>query len=169
MTKKKSTTASKSTAGKATARKTTARKSTAREGAPKATSVVLQAAALEQISNAVMFVDLDLKITFMNDATRQLLQKQAENFRMTWPSFDPNGMMGFCIDGFHKSPEHQRRILADPSRLPHKAQIQVGEMTFSLNISANLDAKGRHIGAMLEWADVTELKDRNGTLDAISA
>ena len=168
MTKKKSTTARKSTAGKATARKTTARKSTAREGAPKATSVVLQAAALEQISNAVMFVDLDLKITFMNEATRQLLQKQAENFRMTWPSFDPNGMMGFCIDGFHKSPEHQRRILADPSRLPHKAQIQVGEMTFSLNISANLDAKGRHIGAMLEWADVTELKDRNGTLDAIS-
>ena len=147
---------------------TIARKTTAREGASKATSVALQAAALEQISNAVMFIDLNLKITFMNEATRQLLHKQAENFRKTWPSFDPNGMMGFCIDGFHKNPEHQRRILADPSRLPHKAQIQVGELTFSLSISANRDAKGRHIGAMLEWADVTELKDRNGTLDAIS-
>ena len=163
MTRKNSTAARKSTA-----RKSTAGKSTTRDRAPKAMSAVLQAAALEQISNAVMFVDLNLKITFMNEATRQLLHKQAENFRKTWPSFDPNGMMGFCIDGFHKSPEHQRRILSDPSRLPHKAQIQVGELTFSLSISANLDAKGRHIGAMLEWADVTELKDRNGTLDAIS-
>jgi len=141
---------------------------TTRASATNATSAALQAKALENVSNAVMFVDRDLKITFMNEATRQLLNKQAETFRKVWPSFDPGNMKGFCIDAFHANPEHQRRILADPSRLPHRAQIQVGELTFSLNISANIDSKGRHVGAMLEWADVTDLNDRNGKIDAIS-
>ena len=129
----------------------------------------LQVKALEQISNAVMFIDLDLKITYMNEATRQLMRTQAESFRKVWPTFDHTKMIGYCIDGFHTNPEHQRRLLADPSRLPHRAQIQVGEFTFALNISANLDSKGRHVGAMLEWGDVTELNDRNGKMAAISA
>ena len=136
---------------------------------PKPIASELQVKALEKISNAVMFIDLDLKITYMNEATRQLMSTQAESFRKVWPTFDHTKMIGYCIDGFHKNPEHQRRMLSDLSRLPHRAQIQVGEFTFALNISANLDSKGRHVGAMLEWGDVTELNDRNGKIAAISA
>ncbi|HLW22970.1 MAG TPA: methyl-accepting chemotaxis protein [Steroidobacteraceae bacterium] len=113
--------------------------------------------ALNRVSSAVMFVDKDLKVTYMNDGTRQLFASNLEHFRKLWPSFDPDNILGVCIDMFHKDPSHQRRMLADASRLPHRAQIQVGPLTISLSISANMDSKGRYVGAMLEWADITVL------------
>ena len=127
----------------------------------------LVVSALERVSSAVMFVDRDFKVTYANETTRQLLAKNVEHFRNLWPGFDPNNMMGVCIDVFHKDPSHQRRMLADASRLPHRAQIQVGPLTFDLNIHANLDAQGRYVGNMLEWGDVTAHREQMATIAAI--
>ena len=121
----------------------------------KSTMPLLVASALHRVSSAVMFVDRDLKVTYMNDGSRKLFADNLEHFHKLWPTLDPDKMHGVCIDMFHKDPSHQRRMLADPSRLPHKAQIQVGPMTIALYIYANVDAKGRYVGCMLEWADVT--------------
>ena len=123
---------------------------------------------LDRVSAAVMFVDRDLRITYANESTRQLFSKNADLFRTIWPQFDPNKMLGACIDMFHKNPTHQRAILADPSRLPHKAHIQVGPLTFALNITANYGVGGRYVGAMLEWSDVTELREQKATIAAIA-
>ena len=41
-------------------------------------------------------------------------------------------MIGHSIDIFHKAPEHQRRILADPRNLPRTATINVGPELFEL-------------------------------------
>ena len=128
----------------------------------------LLVAALEKMSSAVMFVDRDFKVVYVNQTTRELLEKNAEHFRKLWPGFDASRIMGTCIDTFHKNPSHQRRLLADPARLPHRAQIQVGPLTFELKISANLDAKGAYVGAMLEWGDVTAFRESAATIAAIS-
>ena len=37
-----------------------------------------------------------------------------------------NQMIGHSIDVFHKAPEYQRRLLADPRNLPRTATINVG-------------------------------------------
>ena len=51
--------------------------------------------------------------------------------RSTTPSaFRPEQLIGSCIDIFHKKPEYQRRILADPTRMPHQADIHVGRLIF---------------------------------------
>src|SRR6266700_1095693 len=143
------------------------KKSTSTAVTPQATLTPLLVSALERVSSAVMFVDRDLKVTYTNETTRQLLAKNAEHFRKLWPGFDPKNMLGVCIDVFHKDPSHQRRMLADASRLPHEAQIQVGPLTFKLNIHANLDAEGRYIGTMLEWGDVTDYREQVATIAAI--
>lgn len=65
-------------------------------------------------------------------------------------------MVGQSIDIFHKHPEHQRRLLADPSRLPHRALIQLGEHRLDLNIAAVRTPEGAISGLMLTWAVVTE-------------
>ncbi|HLZ96821.1 MAG TPA: methyl-accepting chemotaxis protein [Steroidobacteraceae bacterium] len=134
---------------------------------PESLLAPLMASALERISSAVMFVDRDLKITYTNETTRQLLAKNAEHFRKLWPGFDPKNMLGVCIDVFHQDPSHQRRMLADASRLPHQAEIQVGPLTFKLSIHANLDAEGRYVGTMLEWADITDSREQTATIAAI--
>ena len=65
-------------------------------------------------------------------------------------------VLGSCIDIFHKDPSHQRRILADPANLPHKAKIPLGEHTLQLDVSAIVDDTGYYLGPMLAWSVITE-------------
>jgi methyl-accepting chemotaxis protein len=127
----------------------------------------LLVSALDRVSTAVMFVDRDLNVTYVNETSRQMFNKHAEHFRNLWAGFDPDKMLGVCIDVFHKNPSHQRKLLADGSQLPRRAQIQVGPFTFQLSISANFGANHEFVGAMLEWADITELREQTATVGAI--
>ncbi|TQV86714.1 PAS domain-containing protein [Aliikangiella coralliicola] len=106
---------------------------------------------------AVMMVDRDLKITFCNDATYELLKSLESAMVSIWPGFQPTEeyMLGKCIDDFHKNPAHQRKILSDPANLPFKTNISIGENTIELNVCAIINVEGQHVGASLEWADVT--------------
>lgn len=130
-------------------------------------TAALRTGALERVSSAVMFTDRELTITYVNETSKQMLVKYAEHFRKLWPTFDPQRIVGSCIDMFHKNPAHQRRLLADPANLPNRANIQVGPVTFSLQINANRDARGDYIGAMLEWTDVTANREQVARLTAI--
>jgi methyl-accepting chemotaxis protein len=65
-------------------------------------------------------------------------------------------VLGQCIDIFHKHPQHQRRMLADPSNLPHRALIKLGEETLEPNVSAVNDADGNYLSHMLTWNLVTQ-------------
>jgi methyl-accepting chemotaxis protein len=111
--------------------------------------------AIEGSAMAVMMVDRDLVITYANPATQELIRKNVAAFRNAYPHFDPSKLIGTCIDIFHKSPEHQRRLLSDPRNLPHRADIRVAELWFEINVSAMRDRDGTYIGCALEWKDVT--------------
>ncbi|MCK0207884.1 methyl-accepting chemotaxis protein [Starkeya koreensis] len=65
-------------------------------------------------------------------------------------------LIGSSIDIFHKNPEFQRRMLADPSNLPHNARIKVGPETLDLKVSALTGPDGSYDGPMLTWALVTD-------------
>ena len=65
-------------------------------------------------------------------------------------------LLGQCLDIFHKHPEHQRNLLADPANLPHSANINLGEHILNLSVAAIKDNNGKYIGPMLTWNVVTE-------------
>ena len=111
---------------------------------------------IEKSAAAFMMIDRDLTITYLNEATMALFNTHVATFRSLWPSFDPTKVIGVCIDGFHKDPSFQRRLLADPNNLPHQADIKVGPLKIQLNITANFDLCGEYTGNTLEWQDVTE-------------
>ncbi len=75
----------------------------------------------DKVSSALMAIDRDFVVTYVNQPTRDLLKKNQEAFRAQWPSFDADKIVGTCIDAFHKDPSHQRKMLADPSSLPVSA------------------------------------------------
>jgi methyl-accepting chemotaxis protein len=114
--------------------------------------------AVDGSGTAIMMVNRDLEITYANEATAELLRKNVDVFRSVFPGFDPEAMIGTCIDRFHKDPSHQRRILDDPRNLPYQTDISVGELTFALNITAMMDLEGAYLGNNLEWSDVTEAR-----------
>jgi methyl-accepting chemotaxis protein len=124
-------------------------------------------AVVQGVTSAVMLVDKDLKITYLNDASKQLFATHLDEFRKIWPGFDPGAMIGTCIDTFHKNPAHQRRLLANPANMPFNTDIPVGPLKISLNVNATMNARGEADGFVLEWADVTQIRTQTSQLAAI--
>jgi methyl-accepting chemotaxis protein len=106
---------------------------------------------IENAPTSMMFADRDLNIRYMNPASEKLL-KRVEAYLPC----KADEMLGRSIDIFHKKPEHQRRILADPKNLPHRAMIRIGPEHADLLVSALLDDRGNYLGPMLTWDIVTE-------------
>ncbi|MEM9422902.1 MAG: PAS domain S-box protein, partial [Pseudomonadota bacterium] len=123
--------------------------------------------AFENSSAAMMSVDRDFVVTDVNEATKELLARSAHVFAEIWPDFDPEKIVGTCIDMFHKNPDHQRKMLADPANLPFRTDITIGDFKFALNVGGIFDPTGEYVGNILEWDDVTEARMNAGVLDAL--
>jgi methyl-accepting chemotaxis protein len=126
-------------------------------------------AAVAAASTAIMMVDRNLVITYVNEATMRLLTRRELEIRKVFSRFEASKIVGTCIDDFHKRPEHQRKLLGDPANLPHQADIKVGELTFLIKVSAMLDAAGKYVGSALEWDDVTEQRDAQQQIQKLLA
>ncbi len=129
---------------------------------------LFKSSAFSGSSVAMMMVDRDFMVTYVNESTKQLLAANADAFREVWPTFNADQIVGSCIDMFHKNPAHQRQLLSDPSRLPYQTEITVGDLKFALNVSGVFDADRNYVGNVLEWADVTADRLNTGMLNALS-
>lgn len=99
----------------------------------------------------IMVADRDLVIRYMNPASLETLRKIEHLLPCR-----PDQIIGMCIDRFHKKPEVQRRLLADPKNLPHRAQFQLGTEIMSLQANAIVDSQGNYLGPMVTWEIITE-------------
>jgi len=115
--------------------------------------------AVDSAQTNLMMCDADLNITYVNNAVVEMMRNRVDALRSIWPSMDPDNLVGQCIDQFHKNPAHQRGLLADPSRLPAEAQIELAGIIFKVNASYIEGPDGEYMGNMVEWQDLTEIKD----------
>jgi methyl-accepting chemotaxis protein len=105
---------------------------------------------VENSPSNIMFADRDLKITYVNPASTKTLQTIEKLLPVK-----ADQIIGQSIDIFHKQPEHQRRLLADPNNLPVRTNIVVGPETLDLLVSAIYDREKKHMGAMVSWEVIT--------------
>ncbi|MHB1138025.1 MAG: methyl-accepting chemotaxis protein [Microthrixaceae bacterium] len=130
-----------------------------------ATTLALTAARMKaMVDNAptnIMFADRDLALQYMNPRSLATLRDLDQYLPVRADDMD-----GTIIDVFHQHPEHQRRMLSDPSHLPHRAVIGVGPEKLELIVSACMGDDGTYLGAMASWDVVTE---RLQILEAIEA
>ena len=109
---------------------------------------------MRQLPLNVMLVDKDLKLTYMNDSSRDTLRTLEHSLPV-----GVDNMIGTCIDVFHKDPSVQRRILGDPKRyLPHKAEFVIGGQDVELQADGVYDKNGEFLGCMASWSVITEKK-----------
>ncbi|HJL15087.1 MAG TPA: methyl-accepting chemotaxis protein [Sandaracinaceae bacterium LLY-WYZ-13_1] len=109
------------------------------------------AAMIESVPLNVMFADTDLVIRYMNPTSLRTLREIEDSLPI--PADD---VVGSSIDVFHEHPPHQRRLLADPSNLPHEASIRVGPHALHLLVSVVPSATGEVLGFMVTWEVITE-------------
>ncbi|MGY3572383.1 aerotaxis transducer Aer2 [Vibrio paucivorans] len=113
--------------------------------------------ALNGAQTALMMIDRDFKITYVNQKSIDLLRTHETLFQSVWPGFkaDEECLMGYCIDGFHANPAHQRQLLSTPNNLPYTTVIDVKGVKIELNVGAIIDNNGDYVGNTLEWDDIT--------------
>lgn len=106
---------------------------------------------LEDSVVRVILADREFNIIYMNRASRETLR----SIEHLLPC-KVDEIVGRSIDIFHRNPEHQRRMLANPANLPHRAKIRLGEEVMDLNVVALRDADGNYSGTMVNWELITE-------------
>ena len=126
-------------------------------------------AAIDGSRTAIMNVDTDLVITYVNQATRLLIRENIAQFESAFPAVDFSDLTGLCIDVFHTNASHQRKMLANPSNLPISTDIRVGELVFQINVTATYDGYGAYIGCNLAWDNVTSQRDAQRQIQSLIA
>lgn len=107
---------------------------------------------LDEMPINVMLADKDsMEITYINKTSIETLKP----LRNLLP-VPPEELKGTCIDVFHKNPAHQRDLLADPSNLPHRAIISLGEEKLDLQVTAIMDDNGDYLAPMVSWSVVSQ-------------
>lgn len=94
---------------------------------------------------------LDLVIRYMNPASLRTLKKVEHLLPCR-----ADEVVGKSIDIFHKNPEHQRKMLADPRNLPHRAKIRLAEETLDLLVSPIYDSARNYLGPMVTWELISD-------------
>ncbi|WP_050791905.1 putative bifunctional diguanylate cyclase/phosphodiesterase, partial [Burkholderia ubonensis] len=106
---------------------------------------------IDDMPVAVMTADPEtFRINYLNATSLNLLRSIEHLLPVR-----ADDALGAPIDFFHPHPQHQRRLLADPANLPHRARVRLGPEVLDLQVSAVRDAEGRYIGPMLSWSIVT--------------
>jgi hemoglobin-like flavoprotein len=119
--------------------------------APAGPSFDMLASLIDQSPNPTIFCDLDFIIRYANPAALRTLK--------TLEAYLPikvDQMVGGSFDVFHKNPERQRRMMADPRNLPHTARIKVGPETLELKVYAVFDSAHQYQGPAVWWEIITE-------------
>jgi methyl-accepting chemotaxis protein len=118
---------------------------------------------IEQMPIGVLVADPrdDFRISYANAQSFDLVKRVEGDTGLR-----SDQLVGQSIDLFHQGAGRVRDMLADPSRLPHKARVRIGRETFELNVTALRDAAGAYTGAMLGWQRVTEQARLADTFEA---
>ena len=81
--------------------------------------------ALDGSSNNVMLADPDGNIIYCNRAVIEMLRNAEVDIRKQLPEFRADAVLGSNFDRYHRSPAHQRGVLAG-LKSTHRAEILLG-------------------------------------------
>ncbi|WP_164870854.1 methyl-accepting chemotaxis protein [Mesobaculum littorinae] len=126
-----------------------------------------QASAFANSSTAMLMADLDGMIVNQNKVSEAYFSDNMDEVRSALPAFPDGSLIGRNIDIFHKDPQRIHAILRDRSKLPHQADVRLGNLNVSLSISPIVDESGAHVGNVLVWDDVSEIRTTQGIINAI--
>lgn len=111
--------------------------------------------ALDACDTSVMIADEQLNIIYMNRAVDSMLRNRNKEIKQHLPNFNPDQLMGTCVDDFHANPGHQRKMLAN-LKSPYRTDLKLSGLTFGLIATPIFDAAGSRLGTVVEWIDKTE-------------
>ena len=107
---------------------------------------------LAQMNVGVMMADPrdEYRITYVNPEMVRIMEAVE-----AWLPVKPGALVGQSVDILHGDPTHQRRLMDDPTLLPHRTRIKVAGEVLDLQVSAITAQDGSYAGPMLLWRNAT--------------
>jgi methyl-accepting chemotaxis protein len=110
--------------------------------------------ALDNVSSNVMMADNERRIVYMNKAVEGLFKGIESDIKKHLPDFNAGKLLGASIDGFHKDPSHQARLLASLTTT-YKNTLHIGGRTMTVVANPVINDQGERLGSVVEWGDRT--------------
>ncbi len=98
-----------------------------------------------------IFADTSGTIQYMNTASFKHLKEVARHLPVK-----VDDIVGNSFDVFQKDSSSQRNLAADPANLPHLTNVELGDETLELLVSAIYGQDGQYLGAMTTWECITD-------------
>lgn len=111
-------------------------------------SVRLQA-ALDNAESNIMLLNSEKEITYMNKAMSAFLLERTAELSKQLPNFDASELIGSPISRVHQKFDISFQDLVN-------AQLEIGLCSFRTSIKPLRDHDGEHIGAIVQWQDITD-------------
>ncbi len=110
--------------------------------------------ALDNVSSSVMLADPERNIIYMNRTAKNLFETAEKDIQRDLPNFDATNLLNTNIDGFHKNPEYQMRMIDNLSG-SHTAELKIGGRTMKFTANPVVSDEGERLGTAVEWTDRT--------------
>ncbi len=123
--------------------------------------------AFNAASAAMMTIDLDFKITFVNNALIELIRENLPELQKKFPELDPDCLIGRQFEGFHDDPQLRRRTMSARDNLPIVQDLIMGEVRLAECISAIFDRSGDFVGWCVEWDNNIIANTNASVIDAL--
>ena len=122
--------------------------------------------ALDSSSTMMMLADNEFNIVYMNAPLDKMLTDAEAKIQADLPDFNAATLVGANIDVFHKNPSHQRNMLEAMTEI-HTANLDIGGMSVSLDVSPVFNEEGERLGTVVEWRDLTAELHATKQIDAV--
>lgn len=100
----------------------------------------------------IMSCDPDLTIQYLNASARAAIGAIESALPLTLER-----LTGMSLAAIFPEPEETQRLLQDQANLPHQARLTFGPHVLDLAVSAVTDHKGKYLGPMVTFENVTEV------------
>jgi methyl-accepting chemotaxis protein len=110
---------------------------------------------LDSVSSSCMIADADNNIIYVNKHLVDMLGNAQADIRKSLPQFDVNRLVGSNMDQFHKSPAHQKAMVASLTN-PHTVNITFIGRRFRLVATPVRADDGERLGSVVEWVERTQ-------------
>ncbi len=112
-------------------------------------------AAIAGSPRALMLCDEKGLIGYLNPAALELLGRCEAGLARLWPGFRARDLIGRRIDDFYAGLEQRPALPADPAQPPFETELRAGDQELGLRVTPARDERGRLLGSMIEWTDLT--------------
>lgn len=114
--------------------------------------------ALDMAGVNMLIANEGLEVIYLNPAMQAMLREAQSDLRADLPDFDADAMLGTRLEQLHADPAQQHALLASLSAPLHTMTV-LGGHRFELTLTPVFDERGRRVGTVSEWRDLTLAMD----------